>query len=114
MCSRAIPEGARRSAPLTLTLTLNRSAANPNPNPNPCPNPTLTLTLKAPGFCNIGTERGLFTPAKFADASAFIDGSLYLTLKSSTPAYKGFKVDFGAKNLTRPSGSLSHGGTSAS
>ena len=46
--------------------------------------------------------------------STFIDGALYLTLKSSTPAYKGFKVDFGAKNLTRPSGSLSHGGTSAS
>ena len=39
-------------------------------------------------------------------------GSLYLTLKSSTPGYKGFKVDFGAKNLTRPSGSLDHGGTS--
>lgn len=68
--------------------------------------------LKAPGFCNIGTEHGLFTPAKFADASAFIHGSLYLTLKSSTPTYKGFKVDFSAKNLTRPSGSLSHGGAS--
>ena len=34
--------------------------------------------LKAPGFCNIGTEHGLFTPAKFADASAFIHGSLYV------------------------------------
>ena len=66
--------------------------------------------LKAPGFCNVGTTHGLFTPAKFADASAFIHGSLYLTLKSSTPTYTGFKVDFGAKNLTRPSGSLSHGG----
>jgi len=64
--------------------------------------------LKAPGFCNIGTEHGLFTPPKFADASAFIDGSLYLTLKSSTPSYKGFKVDFGAKNLTRPSGNAMH------
>lgn len=68
--------------------------------------------LKAPGFCNVGTTHGLFTPAKFADASAFIHGSLYLTLKSSTPTYTGFKVDFGAKNLTRPSGSLSHGGSS--
>ena len=68
--------------------------------------------LKAPGFCNVGTTHGLFTPAKFADASAFIQGSLYLTLKSSTPTYTGFKVDFGANNLTRPSGSLSHGGSS--
>jgi len=68
--------------------------------------------LKAPGFCKIATERSLFAPAKFADASAFIDGSLYLTVKSSTPTYKGFKVDFGAKNLTRPPGSMSHGGAS--
>ena len=42
--------------------------------PYPYPNPYPNFTLKAPGFCNIGTERGLFTPAKFVDASAFIDG----------------------------------------
>ena len=78
---------------------------NPSPNPNPNPNPKPN---QAPGFCNIGTEHGLFMPPKFADASAFIDGSLYLTLKSSTPSYKGFKVDFGAKNLTRPSGNAMH------
>ena len=69
--------------------------------------------LKAPGFCKIGTTHGLLSPPGFADASRFIGGSLYITAKSSTPSYKGFKVDFGAKNLTRPSGSLSHGGKSA-
>mmetsp|Transcript_62500 Transcript_62500/g.104003 ORF Transcript_62500/g.104003 Transcript_62500/m.104003 type:complete len:284 (+) Transcript_62500:29-880(+) len=68
--------------------------------------------LKAPGFCKVTTQRGLFTPAKFPDASAFIDGSLYLTVKSSSPAYKGFKVDFGAKGLKRPTGSVSHGSAS--
>ena len=30
--------------------------------------------LKAPGFCNVGTEHGPLRPARFADASAFIDG----------------------------------------
>jgi len=68
--------------------------------------------LKAPGFCKVTTESGLFVPARFPDASRFIDGALYLTLKSSTPAYKGFKVDFGAKNLTRPSGAIHHGSAS--
>ena len=68
--------------------------------------------LKAPGFCMIGTEQSLIAKPKFADASAFIDGSLYLTVKSTMPSYAGFKVDIGAKNLTRPPGSHSHGGTS--
>ena len=65
--------------------------------------------LKAPGFCKIGTTHGLLSPPGFDDASAFIDGSLYITAKSSTPAYKGFKVDFGAKNVTRPRPGMHHG-----
>ena len=65
--------------------------------------------LKAPGFCKIGTTHGLLSPPGFADASAFIGGSLYITAKSSTPSYKGFKVDFGAKNVTRPRPGMHHG-----
>ena len=65
--------------------------------------------LKAPGFCKIGTTHGLLSPPGFADASSFIGGSLYITAKSSTPSYKGFKVDFGAKNVTRPRPGMHHG-----
>ena len=57
----------------------------------------------------VGNFTGLLSPPGFADASAFIGGSLYITAKSSTPSYKGFKVDFGAKNVTRPRPGMHHG-----
>ena len=55
--------------------------------------------LHAPGFCKISTVSG-----QFADASAWINGGLHLTLKSSTPAYAGFKVDFTSDNMPVPQG----------
>lgn len=61
--------------------------------------------LHAPGFCK-ATAGG-----KFHDASAFISGGLQLYVKSSTPAYTGFKVAFGAVGATRPRPSR-HGGSS--
>lgn len=69
--------------------------------------------LKAPGFCKIATTYGWFQPKpKFQDVSRFIDGSLYLEVKSSSPAYSGFKVAFSAKNVTRPRPGMHHAGPS--
>ena len=51
-------------------------------------------SLAAPGFCSAATERKLV--ASFADVSAHINGSLQLKVRSTTPAYEGFKVAFRA------------------
>eukprot|EP00747_Dinoflagellata_sp_TGD_P110359 gnl/TRDRNA2_/TRDRNA2_170932_c0_seq3.p1 gnl/TRDRNA2_/TRDRNA2_170932_c0~~gnl/TRDRNA2_/TRDRNA2_170932_c0_seq3.p1 ORF type:complete len:290 (-),score=63.09 gnl/TRDRNA2_/TRDRNA2_170932_c0_seq3:290-1159(-) len=65
--------------------------------------------LKAPGFCKISTQQSIFSSGShFASASRFIDGSLYLEVETTTPDYEGFKVAFGAKNATRPSGAMHH------
>ena len=64
--------------------------------------------LHAPGFCKASTRQHLFHPLKFADASQYIDGALYLTVRSSTPSYRGFKVAFGAKGAKRPRPGMHH------
>jgi len=51
----------------------------------------------------------MLTP--FPDVSQFFHGALYLRLKSSTTAYSGFKVAFGATGAHRPTPSR-HGGAS--
>merc|ERR1712137_1444079 len=52
-------------------------------------------------------------PSRIANASKYIDGALYITARSTTPNYKGFKVAFTAKNTTRPhSGGVHHAGPS--
>ena len=58
--------------------------------------------LKAPGFCKVATSHGLFHPEAFPDASKYIDGALYIVASSPTASYTGFKVEFTAKNVTRP------------
>jgi hypothetical protein len=68
--------------------------------------------LKAPGFCKIATNTGFFHRHTFPDVSQFIAGSLYLEVRSSTPAYKGYKVAFSAKNVTRPRPGMHHAGPS--
>lgn len=68
--------------------------------------------LKAPGFCKISTQLGLFEKPKYADASAYIGGALLLKVRTTTPTYAGFKVAFSAKNVTRPSGGQHHGAPS--
>lgn len=55
--------------------------------------------LHAPGFCKMGTRGGTFP-----DASRWIDGGLHLTLRSSSPAYRGFKIDFSSRNMPAPQG----------
>jgi len=57
--------------------------------------------LKAPGFCNAISELALFK--HFPDASAFINGSMYLQVRSDTADYKGFKVGWGAKDVPKKS-----------
>merc|ERR1712232_1198137 len=47
--------------------------------------------IHAPGFCRTVTAVPLLK-----DAAAYIDGGLLLTARTSTPAYKGFKLSFGA------------------
>merc|ERR1712100_915588 len=44
--------------------------------------------LKAPGFIKAAAD------GKFPDVSEFIDGSLVLSVRSSTPEYKGYRVSF--------------------
>ena len=50
----------------------------------------------------MATTHPLFKPEPFPDASKYIDGALYLVVQSSTPTYAGYKVEFSAKNVTRP------------
>jgi len=45
-------------------------------------------SLKAPGFIKAAAD------GKFPDVSGFIDGSLVLTVRTSTPDYAGFRVTF--------------------
>lgn len=54
--------------------------------------------LNAPGFCKISTR------GTFPDASAWIDGGLHLTVRSTTTGYKGFKVDFSSDGMPVPQG----------
>jgi hypothetical protein len=57
--------------------------------------------LKAPGFARVGTP----IPAKtFPDVSAFLKGSMQIRLRSSTPGFKGFKLDFGAPGVPQHHG----------
>lgn len=55
--------------------------------------------LDAPGFCRAVTL-GLFSK----DASAFLDGELQLTVRSTTPEYKGFKFAFGSMKVPKHHG----------
>jgi hypothetical protein len=45
-------------------------------------------SLKAPGFIKAAAD------GKFPDISAFINGSLVLSVRSSTPSYAGYRVTF--------------------
>lgn len=54
-------------------------------------------SLKAPGFCTAATSDGFGITARFNDASPF--SHLLLRVRSSTPAYKGWKVAFAANTL---------------
>ena len=47
--------------------------------------------LHAPGFC-----RAFTTSFMLQDASAYVDGGITITARSSTPAFKGFKLAIGA------------------
>jgi hypothetical protein len=61
-------------------------------------------SLKAPGFIKAAAD------GKFADISDFIDGSLVLKVRSSTPEYAGFRVAFASGALS-PGLSCSGGGS---
>lgn len=63
----------------------------------------LIPSLQAPGFIKAAAD------GTFADASAMIDGDLVLTVRSSTPEYKGFRVTF-ASGTVSPSYSCAGGG----
>merc|ERR1711879_869437 len=60
-------------------------------------------SLKAPGFIKAAAD------GKFPDVSDFIDGSLVLTVRTSTPEYAGFRVTF-VSGATSPSFSCAAGG----
>merc|ERR1712203_93944 len=60
-------------------------------------------SLKAPGFIKAAAD------GKFPDISEFIDGSLVLTVRTSTPEYAGFRVSF-ASGASSPSFSCAGGG----
>jgi len=54
-------------------------------------------SLKAPGFCKVATSGGTFP-----DVSSFLNGSIHLTVRSSTPTFNGFRVAVDAKGLKCP------------
>lgn len=54
-------------------------------------------SLSAPGFCKIYTSSG-----SYPDASAFVNGSLQLRVRSETPSFKGFRVAVDAAGLKCP------------
>merc|ERR1712151_6632 len=60
-------------------------------------------SLKAPGFIKAAAD------GNFPDISAFIDGSLVLTVRTSTPEYEGYRVSF-ASGAGSPSFSCAGGG----
>lgn len=53
----------------------------------------------APGFCRAVTI-SLFS----RDASEYVDGGLLVTARTSTPAYKGFRLSFGSMHVPRHHG----------
>merc|ERR1712050_351138 len=61
-------------------------------------------SLKAPGFIKAAAD------GNFPDVSAFIDGSLVLTVRTSTPDYEGYRVSF-ASGAGSPSFSCAGGGS---
>jgi len=61
-------------------------------------------SLKAPGFIKAAAD------GKFPDISEFIDGSLVLTVRTSTPEYAGYRVTFVSGALS-PSFSCAAGGS---
>jgi hypothetical protein len=61
-------------------------------------------SLKAPGFIKAAAD------GSFPDVSAFIDGSLVLTVRTSTPDYKGYRVTF-VSGAASPSFSCAGGGS---
>lgn len=60
-------------------------------------------SLSAPGFIKAASD------GTFPDASTELDGDLVLTVRSSTPEYKGFRVTF-ASGTVSPSYSCAGGG----
>merc|ERR1719230_604081 len=61
-------------------------------------------SLKAPGFIKSAAD------GKFPDASSAINGDLVLTVRTSTPEYKGFRVSFASGTLS-PAYSCAGGGS---
>jgi hypothetical protein len=61
-------------------------------------------SLKAPGFIKAASD------GKFPDISDFIDGNLVLSVRSSTPDYKGYRVTF-VSGAASPSFSCAAGGS---
>lgn len=55
--------------------------------------------LHAPGFCQVETAS-----AFVANASAYINGGIALTVRTTTPSYRGFKFAFGARGAPRHHG----------
>jgi hypothetical protein len=60
--------------------------------------------LHAPGFCSI-----VATALTSKDAHAFIAGGMLLKVRSSTPAYTGFKLKFYGPNIPKHHGSHGYG-----
>merc|ERR1712190_373777 len=61
-------------------------------------------SLKAPGFIKAAAD------GKFPDISEFIDGSLVLSVRTTTPQYAGYRVTFVA-DATSPSFACAAGGS---
>merc|ERR1712087_1099623 len=61
-------------------------------------------SLKAPGFIKAAAD------GSFPDISEFIDGSLVLTARTSTPDYAGFRITF-VSGAASPSFSCAAGGS---
>jgi len=61
-------------------------------------------SLKAPGFIKAAAD------GKFPDVSDFIDGSLVLSVRTSTPDYAGYRVSF-ASGMASPAFSCAAGGS---
>merc|ERR1719213_951349 len=61
-------------------------------------------SLKAPGFIKAAAN------GQFPDISSFIDGSLVLSVRTSTPEYAGYRVTF-VSGAAMPSYSCAGGGS---
>ena len=64
--------------------------------------------LHAPGFCKIATSQPFLQPLHFPDASKYLSGALVIVARSTSPTYKGFKIEILAKNATRPRPGMHH------